>query len=55
MNRPKRKISETVLEFGDPILGLLKEPTVEEFRARLRSFRQTHQQLTETSSGFSAR
>ena len=35
MNIPKRKISETVLEFGDPMLGLLKEPTVEEFRAAL--------------------
>ena len=35
MNIPKRKISETLLEFGEPMLGLLKEPTVEEFRAAL--------------------
>ena len=35
MNIPKRKISETVLEFGEPMLGLLKEPTLEEFRAAI--------------------
>ena len=35
MNVPKRKISETLLEFGEPMLGLLEEPTVEEFRAAL--------------------
>jgi hypothetical protein len=35
MNVPKRKISETLLEFGEPVLGLLEEPTVEEFRAAL--------------------
>ena len=35
MNIPKQKISEAVLEFGEPMLGLLKEPTVEEFRAAL--------------------
>lgn len=35
MKIPKRKISATVLEFGEPFLGLLEEPTVEEFRAAL--------------------
>ena len=35
MSVPKRKISETLLEFGEPVLGLLEEPTVEEFRAAL--------------------
>ena len=35
MNIPERKISETLLKFGEPMLGLLEEPTVEEFRATL--------------------
>ena len=35
MKIPERKISETLLEFGDPLLGLLEDPTVEEFRAAL--------------------
>ena len=35
MNIPKRKISDVLLEFGEPVLGLLKEPTLEEFRAAI--------------------
>ncbi len=35
MNIPERKISETLLEFGDPLLSQLEDPTVEEFRAAL--------------------
>ena len=35
MDIPKRKISEALVEFGEPVLGLLKEPTLEEFRAAI--------------------
>ena len=35
MNIPETKISETLLEFGEPLLGLLDDPTPEEFRAML--------------------
>ena len=35
MNIPKRTISDVLLEFGEPVLGLLKEPTLEEFRAAI--------------------
>ena len=35
MRIPERKISETVLEFGEPLLGALEAPTVEEYRRGL--------------------
>jgi hypothetical protein len=35
MKIPERKISETLLEFGDPLLSQLEDPTVEEFRVAL--------------------
>ena len=35
MSIPERKISETLLKFGEPKPCLLEEPTVEEFRATL--------------------
>ena len=35
MNIPEKKISRTLLEFGEPLLGLLDDPTPEEFRAML--------------------
>ena len=35
MTTPNRKISVTLLEFGAPLLDLLDEPRIEEFRAAL--------------------